>query len=48
MLIESARLNKVNRRSCLNWVVQETEHIRGEVDYGQLMPWYCPVDRVDD
>ena len=36
-LIESARLNKVNPRSYLNWVVQEIERNRGELDYGQLM-----------
>lgn len=47
-LIESARLNKVNPRSYLNWVVQEIERNRGELDYGQLMPWHCPVGRIDD
>ncbi|TNE64893.1 MAG: transposase [Rhodobacteraceae bacterium] len=47
-LIESARLNKVNPRSYLNWVVQEIERNCGEVDYGQLMPWHCPVGRIED
>ena len=47
-LIESARLNKVNPRSYLNWLVQEIERTRGEIDYGQLMPWHCPVGRIDD
>ncbi len=47
-LIESARLNKVNPRSYLNWVVQEIERTRGEVDYGQLMPWHCPAGSTTD
>ncbi|WP_417839962.1 IS66 family transposase [Tritonibacter scottomollicae] len=47
-LIESARLNKVNPRSYLNWLVQEIERSRGMVDYSQLMPWHCPVGRIDE
>ena len=47
-LIESARLNRVNPRSYLNWVVQEIERNRGELDYSQLMPWHCSVGRIED
>ncbi|UWQ31011.1 transposase domain-containing protein [Leisingera sp. M523] len=46
-LIKSARLNKVNPRSYLNWVVLEIERNRGEIDYCRLMPWHGPVSRID-
>lgn len=47
-LIESARLNGVNPRQYLNWVVEQIEVNKGEVDYGSLLPWRCPVGRIDD
>ena len=47
-LIESARLNRINPRSYLNWVVGEIERARGDLDYTLLMPWHCPVGRLDD
>ena len=47
-LIESARLNRLNPRAYLNWVVEEIERSGGEIDYSQLMPWHCPVGRLDD
>ncbi|RWR05294.1 IS66 family transposase [Paenirhodobacter populi] len=47
-LIESARLNRVNPRAYLNWVVEEIERSGGEIDHGLLMPWHCPVGRLDD
>lgn len=47
-LIESARLNRVNPRAYLNWVVEEIERTAGEIDYSLLMPWHCPVGRLDD
>lgn len=45
-LFETARMNGVNPRSYLNWVVNEIERHRGDLDYSQLMPWNCPVGRV--
>lgn len=47
-LIESARLNRVNPRSYLNWVVGEIESSKGEVDPATLMPWHCPVGKIED
>lgn len=47
-LIESARLNRVNPRAYLNWVVEDIERSGGEIDYATLMPWHCPVGRLDD
>ena len=47
-LIESARLNRVNPRAYLNWVVGEIERSGGEIDHTMLMPWHCPVGRLDD
>lgn len=47
-LIESARLNRVNPRSYLIWVVNEIERTRGELDYGLLMPWHCPTGHILD
>lgn len=47
-LIESARLNRVNPRSYLNWVVGEIECTGGEVDHKQLMPWHCPTGQILD
>jgi len=47
-LIKSARLNRVNPRSYLNWVVGEIESSKGETDYGKLMPWHCPVGKIED
>lgn len=47
-LIESARLNRVNPRAYLNWVVEEIERSGGEIDHATLMPWHCPVGRLDD
>ncbi|WP_254695112.1 M48 family metallopeptidase [Leisingera sp. NJS201] len=44
------RLYEHNAALCfiyLNWVVQEIERNRGEIDYGQLMPWHGPVGRID-
>lgn len=37
-LIETARLNKVNPRAYLNWVVEEIEKSAGKVDHALLMP----------
>jgi transposase len=45
-LFETARMNGVNPRSYLNWVVIEIERHRGKLDHSQLMPWHCPVGRV--
>lgn len=45
-LIETARMNGVNPRSYLNWVVHEIERKRGGLDYSQFMPWHCPLGRV--
>lgn len=47
-LIESARLNRLNPRAYLNWVVEEIERSGGEIDHATLMPWHCPVGRLDD
>lgn len=47
-LIESARLNQVNPRSYLNWVVGQIESSKGEIDYDKLMPWHCPVGKIED
>lgn len=47
-LIESARLNRVNPRAYLNWVVEEIERSGGEIDHATLMPWHCPVGRLED
>ncbi|QUS37397.1 transposase (plasmid) [Falsirhodobacter algicola] len=47
-LIESARLNRVNPRAYLNWVVEQIERSGGEIDHATLMPWNCPVGRLDD
>lgn len=46
-LIESARLNQVNPRAYLNWVVEQIERSGGEIDHATLMPWHCPVGRLD-
>ena len=45
-LIESARLNHTNPRAYLNWVVGEIERTGGDIDYSQLMPWHCPVGKI--
>ena len=45
-LIESARLNSVNPRSYLSWVIGEIERTHGDVDYGTLMPWHCPIGHI--
>lgn len=47
-LIESARLNRINPRAYLNWVVGEIERTQGEIDHATLMPWHCPVGRLED
>lgn len=47
-LIESARLNRVNPRSYLNWVAGEIERTAGDIDHSLLMPWHCPVGRIED
>ncbi|WP_170952503.1 IS66 family transposase [Rhodobacter sp. JA431] len=47
-LIESARLNGVNPRAYLNWVVEGIERSGGEIDHATLMPWHCPAGRLDD
>lgn len=47
-LIESARLNRVNPRAYLNWVVEAIERSGGDIDHATLMPWHCPVGRLDD
>ncbi len=47
-LIESARLNRINPRAYLNWVVGEIERTRGEIDHATLRPWFCPVGRLED
>lgn len=47
-LIESARLNRVNPRAYLSWVVEAIERSSGEIDHATLMPWHCPVGRLDD
>lgn len=46
-LIESARMNRVNPRAYMTWVVGEIESSRGQIDYSLLMPWHCPVGRLD-
>lgn len=45
-LIESARLNRINPRSYLTWVTSEIERNKGEVDYALLLPWHCPMGRI--
>ena len=47
-LIESACLNRINPRSYLKWVVGEIERHRGDVDHAMLMPWHCPVGKIED
>lgn len=47
-LIESAKLNRINPRKYLNWVAGEIEAAKGNLDYTRLMPWHCPVGRIDD
>lgn len=47
-LIESARLNQINPRSYLNWVAQEIERTRGDLDYTLLLPWHCPVGQIEN
>lgn len=47
-LIESARMNRVNPRAYMTWVVGETERTRGQIEYSSLMPWHCPVGRLDN
>ena len=44
-LIETARLNGVNPRVYLNWVVERIENDREAVDHSTLFPWHCPVGR---
>ncbi|WP_394349629.1 transposase domain-containing protein [Paracoccus thiocyanatus] len=39
--MESARLNRVNPRAYLNWVVEEIERTAGEIDYSLLMPFHA-------
>ncbi|WP_157970925.1 IS66 family transposase [Pseudogemmobacter bohemicus] len=45
-LIESARLNSIDPRRYLSWVIGEIERTHGDIDYGTLMPWHCPVGRL--
>lgn len=45
-LIESARLNSIDPRRYLSWVIGEIERTHGDIDYGALMPWHCPVGRL--
>lgn len=45
-LFETARLNGVNPRAYLNWVVERIESDREAVDYSTLFPWLCPVGRI--
>ena len=47
-LIESSRLNGINPRSYLNWVVEQIESRKGDVNYGSLLPWNCPVGRIEN
>lgn len=47
-LIESARLNRINPRAYLNWVVGEIERNQGDVDHAMLMPWHCPIGKIED
>lgn len=47
-LIESARLDRVNPRAYLNWVVEEIERSGGDIDHATLMPWHCPVGKIED
>ncbi|RWR31911.1 IS66 family transposase [Sinirhodobacter populi] len=47
-LIESARLNRINPRAYLNWVVGEIKRNQGDVDHAMLMPWHCPVGKIED
>ncbi|WP_375554003.1 IS66 family transposase [Roseovarius mucosus] len=47
-IIESARLNRVNGRAYMTWVLGEIERTRGKVDYKLLMPWHCPIGRIVD
>lgn len=47
-LIESARLNRLNPRAYLNWVVGEIERSGGDVDHSLLLPWHCPVGKIGD
>lgn len=47
-LIETARLNMVNPRAYLKWITEEIERNRGNVDYSTLMPWHCPIGRIED
>lgn len=46
-LIESARLNQLNPRAYLTWVVEQIERSGGEVDHATLMPWHCPVGKIE-
>ncbi len=47
-LIESARLNRINPRAYLSWVVGEIERTAGDLDYSLLMPWHCPIGKIED
>lgn len=47
-LIESARLNRINPRAYLTWVLGEIERTRGQIDHALLLPWHCPVGRLAD
>ena len=40
-------MNRVNPRAYMTWVVGEIESSRGQIDYSLLMPWHCPVGRLD-
>ncbi len=46
-LIETCKLNKINPRRYLNWAAGEIERNFGEVDYAMLLPWHCPVGRIE-
>lgn len=46
-LIETCKLNKINPRLYLNWAAGEIELNRGDVDYAMLLPWHCPVGRIE-
>lgn len=46
-LIETARLNGINPRGYLNWIVAQTEANRGDVDHEELLPWHCPKGHIE-
>jgi hypothetical protein len=45
-LIQTCKLNQIDPLRYLNWVTNQIERTRGDVDPDLLMPWMCPVGQV--